>query len=143
MAKTAKDEEESPELKTVYLSIGQHIRDLREQRKFSQKELAHRAGIRQPYLAEIELVGLNLSLRLLHGIAAALNVTLRDLLPGTGASDDYETSLRAVREKIQHTSGTLQLLGAQYAELLKLVDDPSPIEGQSQKEHVVAKSKAK
>ena len=90
MVKLAKEEEDSPELKTVYLSIGQRIRELREQRSFSQKELASRAGIRQPYLAEIELVGINLSLRLLLSIAGALDVSLRDLLPGSGTSVDYE-----------------------------------------------------
>ena len=142
MVKTAKDEEDSPELKTVYLSIGQRIRDLREQRNFSQKELAARAGIRQPYLAEIELVGINLSLRLLLGISGALDVTLRDLLPGSGTSEDHETSLRDLRENILLTSKTVQLLGTQFAELLKAVDNPIAPAKQSRQSVAAARSKA-
>jgi transcriptional regulator with XRE-family HTH domain len=142
MIKTAKDEEDSPELKSVYLAIGQRIRDLREQRSFSQKELATRAGVRQPYLAEIELVGVNLSLRLLHGIAGALGVTLRDLLPGSGDAEDYETSFRTVRDKIHHTSGTMQLLASQYAELLKLVDGAAHPDKQSHQAKGVGELKA-
>ena len=122
MAKSANDEDDGPEIKSVYLAIGQQIRGLRQQRALSQKELAIRAGIRPSYMGEIEIVGVNLSLRLLQRIATALDATLRDLLPGSGDSKDYETSLRAVREKIHDTSKTLQLLEARYAELIEMVD---------------------
>lgn len=119
MAKPANDEDEDPELKRLYLATGQKIKALRLRRALSQKDLAARAGIKQPYLTEIELFGVNLSLRLLKSIATALDVTLRDLLPGSEESEEYETSLRTVREKM---SETLHLFESQYAEFLALVD---------------------
>jgi transcriptional regulator with XRE-family HTH domain len=119
MVKAAKGEEDDPELKTLYLAIGQKIKAIRLQRNYSQKELAARTEMKQPYLAEIELFGVNLSLRLLKRISTALDVTLRDLLPGSDDSEDCEASFRTLRAEM---SETLQLFESQYAKVLALVD---------------------
>jgi transcriptional regulator with XRE-family HTH domain len=119
MVKTAKDAEEDPQLQALYLAIGQKIKAVRLERKFSQKDLAIRTDIKQQYLAEIELFGVNLSLRLLKRIATALDLTLRDLLPGSEEAEDCDTSLRSLRAEMAET---LSLFEAQYTRMLALVD---------------------
>ena len=119
MVKAAKGEEEDPQLQALYLAIGQKIRAVRLERKFSQKDLAIRTDIKQQYLAEIELFGVNLSLKSLKRIATALDITLRDLLPGSEEGEDCDASVRTLRAEM---SETLSLLESQYTKMLALVD---------------------
>jgi transcriptional regulator with XRE-family HTH domain len=119
MVKAAKDEEEDPQLQALYLAIGQKIRAVRLQRKFSQKDLAIRTDIKQQYLAEIELFGVNLSLKSLKRIATALDLTLRDLLPGSAEGEDCAASVTALRAEMAET---LSVFESQYTKMLALVD---------------------
>lgn len=54
--------------------VGTNIRKLRNSRKLSQEELAHRAGIDRSYLSEIENGHKNVGIVVLHQIATALGV---------------------------------------------------------------------
>ncbi len=85
----------------------------------TQKELAALSDIRAPYLNEIELLGVNVSLKLLHQIAQALNVLPSDLLPTKSESDDSNLKLSLVRQKVAELVGTLTAL-------LKVIDEPTP-----------------
>jgi transcriptional regulator with XRE-family HTH domain len=62
------------------LPIGDHIRDLRWDRRLKQGELAHRAGIAQNTLSQIELGKTTPSVPTLEKIARGLNVDLSELL---------------------------------------------------------------
>lgn len=60
--------------------VGRNIRRLRLERGLSQEEVAHRVGIVSSYFGEIERGRRNPTLRVLGGIADALNVPLPRLL---------------------------------------------------------------
>lgn len=63
---TAMDEQE----------LGRRIRHMREERGWTQEELAHRAGMTVVYLSGIERGKQNPSFRKLKGLAEAFSITL-------------------------------------------------------------------
>lgn len=62
--------------------VGQNIRELRRMRRFSQEELAHRAGIDRSYLSELENGLKNIGLSTIAYVAHALSVKVTDLFAG-------------------------------------------------------------
>jgi transcriptional regulator with XRE-family HTH domain len=63
------------------IQVGRRVRALRQRKGLSQLELARRAKITQPYLAQIEArVRKNPSLKTLQRLAKALGVTVVRLL---------------------------------------------------------------
>ena len=61
--------------------LGETVKSLRERREFSQSQLAKRARLTQPYLAQIERgVRKNPSLKTLRSIARALGVPVDSLI---------------------------------------------------------------
>jgi transcriptional regulator with XRE-family HTH domain len=63
------------------LTLGTVVRRLREDRGFTQIDLAQRARMSQGYLAALERgLRTNPSLRMLHQLANALGVPVTDLL---------------------------------------------------------------
>ena len=70
--------------RTQLESLGQFIRERRNQAEYSLRELADRANISNPYLSQIER-GLHApSIRVLRAIANALNVSAESLLVQAG-----------------------------------------------------------
>ena len=61
------------------MAFGRHIRSLRERRKLTQEEVAHRAGIHVTYLSGVERGVRNPSLKNIRAIAAALEVFTGEL----------------------------------------------------------------
>lgn len=61
--------------------FGNHLRDLRIERKYTQEELADRAGMHFTYIGQIERGLRNPSLVNLEKIAKALKVSAGTLLP--------------------------------------------------------------
>ncbi len=59
--------------------FGRHTRFLRQQRKLTQEEVAHRAGIHVTYLSGVERGVRNPSLKSIRAIAAALEVVTGEL----------------------------------------------------------------
>ena len=59
--------------------FGRRVRYLRESRRFTQEELAYRAGIHVTYLSGIERGVRNPSLRNIRAIALALDIPLSEL----------------------------------------------------------------
>lgn len=55
--------------------LGRRIRHLREERGWTQEELAHRAGMTVVYLSGIERGTQNPSFRKLKGLVAAFNIS--------------------------------------------------------------------
>jgi XRE family transcriptional regulator, regulator of sulfur utilization len=56
-------------------TIGQKLRKLREDRGFSQEELADRAGIHRTYIGSIERAERNITVLTLQKLLTALNIT--------------------------------------------------------------------
>jgi len=62
----------------VKLKIGQRFKELREEAKMSQKDLAYTADLYRSYIASIENGQRNVSIVNIEKIATALNITLKE-----------------------------------------------------------------
>lgn len=129
MARQGQVEEEAPELKELFATVGLRVRDLRTRKDMSQKDLSARSGIKVTYLNEIERIGVNLSLKLLYQLAKALEVQPSDLLPGRDIARDPEIKLGIVRKKLCDLVSSVQALEDRGSELILLIDrEASPDE---------------
>lgn len=63
-------------------SFGRRLRQLRQERSWSQEELSTRADISKNYIGEIERGENNVSIHYISRLAAALGVTLGELFQG-------------------------------------------------------------
>lgn len=70
-----------------YPEIGRQVRRLRRQRGWSQARLAERADLSDTYISHIERATKQVSLNALLRLAAALKVTLDQLLSGSQPQD--------------------------------------------------------
>lgn len=68
------------------MRVGINLQELRPNRKYSQEELAHRAGIHQTYLSELESRKRNPTISVLDRLARAINVDIRELFVPRGKS---------------------------------------------------------
>ena len=62
--------------------LGMRIRFLRQQRHWSQEDLAFNANINKNYISDLENGRRNPSLEILERIAIALNISLEELFRG-------------------------------------------------------------
>jgi len=67
------------------LRFGKRIRELRNERGFTQQELADRAGTHITYIARIEAGQRNPSLRSIAALARGLGVSISALMEGVDA----------------------------------------------------------
>lgn len=91
--------------------LGQRVRQVRARRGMSRRILAQASGISQRYLAQLEAGQANVSLLVLHAIAAAMNAAPDDLIdPRTEQSADYLLVRERLRKADERQLGAL--LGA-------------------------------
>ena len=62
--------------------LGMRIRFLRQQRRWSQEDLASNANINKNYISDLENGRRNPSLEILERIAVAFNISLAELFKG-------------------------------------------------------------
>src|SRR5689334_1629169 len=72
-------------------SIGEYIREQREQAKISMRQLAQNAGVSNPYLSQIERGLRKPSADILQQIAKGLRISAEALYVQAGILDDRET----------------------------------------------------
>jgi transcriptional regulator with XRE-family HTH domain len=70
--------------KEILKTLGRNVKRIRQDRAWSQEELAAKAGVHRTYIGGIESVGRNVSVINLVRIAKALGVSVDDLLKGEG-----------------------------------------------------------
>ena len=63
--------------------IGQRIKQLRDMKQMSQKDLAYSADLDRSYIASVENGQRNISIVNIHKIAVALGVTLKEFFDDT------------------------------------------------------------
>jgi transcriptional regulator with XRE-family HTH domain len=68
--------------------IGIRIKELRESKKISQKDLAYTADIDRSYIASVESGQRNISIVNIERIAAALNVSLKEFFDNDKFDND-------------------------------------------------------
>lgn len=82
-----------------YIKIGMQIRKHRKAHGLSQEDLAERVNISTTHMSHIETGNTKLSLPVLVGIAAALNVRVDDLLSSPSHSDlNVSSEINAIIE---------------------------------------------
>ena len=108
-----------------YYDIGQRIRTLRREKKLSQEQLAEKVWISTTHMSHIENGSTKLSLPVLVDLAAALDVSVNELLAGQSSqcpSAGYEQvkellngcsekQLRIITEVIKSTKAALDKYG--------------------------------
>jgi transcriptional regulator with XRE-family HTH domain len=62
--------------------VGKRIKEIREQKKISQKDLAYTSNLDRSYVASVENGQRNISIINLEKISIALEVTLSELFKG-------------------------------------------------------------
>lgn len=65
--------------KTILIIFGRNVRNLRQQRCFSQEKLAEKADLHRTYIGMIERAEKNITLLNIDKIARALNVGIAEL----------------------------------------------------------------
>ncbi len=66
---------------SIQRKFGQRLREVRKQKGTSQEKLAADAGVSRTYVSDIERGARNVSLTTVEGLAAALGVTMAELMP--------------------------------------------------------------
>ena len=76
----------------LLLSLGSRVRDLRNQRGMTRKTLARESDVSERHLAQLESGEGNISILLLHRIAAVLSVSLEELFAPADQHDHQNAS---------------------------------------------------
>jgi transcriptional regulator with XRE-family HTH domain len=66
----------------IQLAVGQRIKELREERRWSQEEFADRCGVHRTYIGSAENGARNLTIQVLTMFARGLGITVSELLVG-------------------------------------------------------------
>lgn len=104
--------------KALLTFVGLRVRHSRKLAKLSQKELAKAIGSGQSYIFQIEAGETNLTLKMLHRIAAAVGMSPRDFLPQAHSNQ--------IVEVLHTTMQNLDRASEQLRQIHKLVaDDPN------------------
>jgi transcriptional regulator with XRE-family HTH domain len=74
-------------LSDVLVRFGKRLREVREEADISQEKLAELAGLHRTYVSSVERGKNNISLVNIERLAAALGVTMGELMPDTKRPD--------------------------------------------------------
>ncbi len=111
-------------------SIGEYIRQQRQQAKISLRQLAAQAGVSNPYLSQVERGLRKPSAEILNQIAKGLHISAQALYVQAGLMEDREPDsdvLAAIRADVTITERQRQVLIDIYDSFRKenRVDEPA------------------
>ena len=119
MARTTAADEKDPQLKSLYAEVGAQIKKLRLTVGLTQEQLSERSGVNRRYIVQIEKLGLNLTLELMHQLATGLGVRLQDILSySEGEHSDAELRLKLFTTQVMETLGSIQAMAKKQADSL-------------------------
>lgn len=114
MARTPKSHEQSKgaeEPNDIVKIVAQKLQEARIRAGLTQVQLGEKAGLKQSYIFELEYGNTNITLRTLEKMATALDVDVRDLLPGSALAPPSAADIQNI---LQHLD---QLVNAAEAQL--------------------------
>ena len=86
-------------------TLGTRMRQLREEKGISQRELAKRAGITSAYVSRLEHdLNPNISAKVIYGLARGLGTTVDDLLIAAGYYDQSTEELPDLATYLRRTT---------------------------------------
>lgn len=90
----------------ILTAVGNRIRNIREERGWSQEELAHRADVNRTFLGELERGKKKASVETVEKIANALEISLSDFFKPIQTSSKYngDTTLATLIERLNTVS---------------------------------------
>ena len=137
MSRATAADEKDPQLKSLYAEVGAQIKKLRVTIGLTQEQLSERSGVNRRYIVQIEKLGLNLTLELMHQLATGLGVRLQDLLNySEGEHSDAELRLKVFTTQVMETLGSIQTLAKKQADSLAASKmEKSHQNGRSQADH--------
>ncbi|WP_295801001.1 helix-turn-helix domain-containing protein [uncultured Treponema sp.] len=85
----------------ILLVLGSNIRKIRKEFGWTQADLAEKSGISVPFMTQIELGRKSASLEVVQNIAAALNISYKQLFEeNIAASNQEKTNLSLLEQNI-------------------------------------------
>lgn len=100
----------------ILLVLGSNIRKIRKEFGWTQADLAEKSGISVPFMTQIELGRKSASLEVVQNIAAALNISYKQLFEENIAADNQvKTNLSLLEQNI--TSSVVKKI---HEEFLKI-----------------------
>ena len=85
----------------ILLVLGNNIRKIRKEFGWTQADLAEKSGISVPFMTQIELGRKSASLEVVQNIAAALNISYKQLFEeNIAASNQEKTNLSLLEQNI-------------------------------------------
>ena len=85
----------------ILLVLGSNIRKIRKEFGWTQADLAEKSGISVPFMTQIELGRKSASLEVVQNIAAALNISYKQLFEENIAANNQEkTNLSLLEQNI-------------------------------------------
>ena len=124
MARTSKSREQDGGVEDpndIVKIVAQRLQEARKRAGLTQIELGEKAGLKQSYIFELEYGNTNITLRTLEKMAKALDVDVRDLLPGSALAPPSATDIQNILEHLD------QLVNVAEAQLKGFIDFRSSV----------------
>jgi len=119
-------EEDSPADRALHFAVGKRIRELRQERNMTQKELADLSDVKSTYITLIEATGVNLSLTLLLQLATALGVAPQDLFSSSDQGGTSDQTIPLVRTKVVRLKKEIKRLEEEITSLEEILEGAPP-----------------
>lgn len=100
----------------ILLVLGSNIRKIRKEFGWTQADLAEKTGISVPFMTQIELGRKSASLEVVQNIAAALNISYKQLFEeNIAASNQEKTNLSLLEQNI--TSSAVKKIHEEFIKI--------------------------
>lgn len=100
----------------ILLLLGSNIRKIRKEFGWTQADLAEKTGISVPFMTQIELGRKSASLEVVQNIAAALNISYKQLFEeNIAASNQEKTNLSLLEQNI--TSSVVKKIHEEFIKI--------------------------